>query len=173
MKKLILFICLSFFFSNLKAQEKDYSAYTKDINSTINTLYEVISGPAGKKRDWNLFLHLYHPKANLIHSVRSKTGKDSLVFISPREFSETHGIWMEKNGFFEREIHRTQNVFGTNAQVFTTYEIRMTKEQEKPTLRGINNIQLYYENGRWYVLTVYWLRETAENPIPKEYLPKN
>ncbi len=39
---------------------------TRTIESTIETLYNVISGDKGEERDWNLFLNLFHKDAKLI-----------------------------------------------------------------------------------------------------------
>ena len=46
---------------NLPAQEKikDYSKNVATLDSTIETLYTVISGDKGFERDWALFKHLF------------------------------------------------------------------------------------------------------------------
>ena len=49
---------------------------------------------------------------------------------------------MENNGFFEHEISRTVETFGSISQVFSTYESRRRADDEKPFARGINSIQL-------------------------------
>ncbi|WP_196890126.1 hypothetical protein [Aureivirga sp. CE67] len=172
MKKIYFILILLVFPMKNFAQKNDIYEKTKDLNTTINTIYSVISGEKGKKRDWNLFLNLFHENAYLIQNVPTKSGKDSLVYIKPQQFVETSRKWMEENGFFENEIHRTTNVFGSNAQVFTSYEIKMTKNQVKPSVRGINNIQLYFDGKRWWVLSIFWTRETPNNPIPEKYLGK-
>ena len=67
MKKLILVFILAIGL-NLPAQEKtqDYSKNVATLDSTIETLYSVISGDKGVQRNWELFKHLFHPDAKLI-----------------------------------------------------------------------------------------------------------
>ena len=36
--------------------------------------------------------------------------------------------------------------------------------------RGINSIQLLKDQGRWWVVSIFWMAETEEFPIPSEYL---
>jgi uncharacterized protein YciI len=38
-------------------------------------------------------------------------------------------------------------------------------------MRGINSIQLLYDNNRWWVVNIYWSQESKSNPIPEGYLP--
>ena len=66
MKKIfILFLMFSY---SINAQNDIYEK-TKTIDSTIEVLYEVISGDKGVERDWDLFLNLLHKddKLDLIH----------------------------------------------------------------------------------------------------------
>jgi len=77
---------------------------------------------------------------------------------------------MEKEGFFEREIARTADVYGNIAQVFSTYETLKKADDKKPWMRGINSFQLLNDGTRWWVLTIYWQAETPENLIPAKYL---
>ncbi len=40
----------------------------QSLDSTISTLYSVISGEKGQERDWDLFKYLFHSDAKLIPS---------------------------------------------------------------------------------------------------------
>jgi hypothetical protein len=77
---------------------------------------------------------------------------------------------MEKEGFFEKEIARTTEVYGNIAQVFSTYETLKKSDDKKPFMRGINSFQLLNDGKRWWVMTIYWQAETPENLVPKKYL---
>jgi len=79
---------------------------------------------------------------------------------------------LEKNGFFEREISRKTESFGTITHAFSTYESRRTKEDAKPFARGINSIQLVNDGTRWWIVTVFWDSERPNNPLPEKYLTK-
>jgi hypothetical protein len=38
----------------------------------------------------------------------------------------------------------------------------------KPFMRGINSIQLFYDESRWWIVSIYWQHD--EHPIPEKYL---
>lgn len=139
----------------------------ESVDAIIKALYDVISGPAGKARDWNRFRSLFAPKAQLV----AVTTKRSLV-MTPEEYMTSSGPYLEKNGFFEREIARKLDAFGDIAHAFSTYESRHLAEDPKPFARGINSIQLMKSKDRWWVVSVFWCEENENRPLPAEYLPK-
>jgi len=75
-----------------------------------------------------------------------------------------------KSGFFEGEVARRVESYGTVVHVFSTYESRRAREDEKPMARGINSIQLMKHAGRWWIVTVMWDQERPDNSIPSKYL---
>jgi hypothetical protein len=134
--------------------------------------YDVISGPAGQQRDWDRFRSLFVPGARLIPVVAKKTGSgyDTRI-ITPDEYAQHADAYFQKNGFAEREISRKAERYGNIMQIFSTYESRHDAKDAQPFARGINSFQLFYDGSRWWVVTIYWLEETPENPLPKEFLP--
>ena len=134
--------------------------------------YDVISGPAGQPRDWDRFRSLFVPGARLIPVVAKKTGGgyDTRI-ITPDEYAQKADAYFQKNGFAEREIARTAERYGNIMQIFSTYESRHDAKDAQPFARGINSFQLFYDGTRWWVVTIYWLEETPENPLPREFLP--
>lgn len=175
MKKTILIILMFFFISfNAKAQvtTNNYLEKVKSIDSTIETLYSVISGEIGEKRDWDLMRFLFNPNAKLIPSGKDKEGVYHVRYMSPDDYIESSGKWLIENGFFEKEIHRTVHTFGNITQVFSTYESFHSEKDAYPFMRGINSIQLLNDGTRWWIINIYWTQETEDNPIPKKYLPK-
>jgi len=134
--------------------------------------YDVISGPAGQQRDWDRFRSLFVPGARLIPVVAKKTGSgyDTRI-ITPDEYAQHADAYFQKNGFAEREISRKAERYGNIMQIFSTYESRHDAKDAEPFARGINSFQLFYDGSRWWVVTIYWLEETPENPLPKEFLP--
>jgi len=73
--------------------------------------------------------------------------------------------------FWEGEIARHVDRHGDIAHVFSTYEARPRVDDERVLWRGINSIQLYRRDGRWWVSSILWTRESEAAPIPAEYLP--
>jgi hypothetical protein len=134
--------------------------------------YDVISGPAAQQRDWDRFRSLFAPGARLIPVVPRKTGSglDTRI-ITPDEYAQHADAYFQKNGFAEREISRKSERYGNIMQIFSTYESRHDGKDAQPFARGINSFQLFYDGTRWWVVTIYWLEETPENPLPQEFLP--
>ncbi len=173
MKKTISVILLCITTLSIQAQEetKNYLEKVQTLDSTIETLYAVISGEKGAKRDWELFKFLFKPEAKLIPSGKNKEGAYKTRYMSPDDYVKGSGKWLVENGFFEKEIHREVDIFGNIAQVFSTYESFHSESDTKPFMRGINSIQLLNDGKRWWVINIYWTQETKENAIPENYLP--
>jgi len=134
-------------------------------------VYDVISGPAGKQRDWNRFRSLFVPGARLIPVVEKKGEPLATRVISPDEYAQLAGAYFQKNGFYEREAARHSEQYANIMEVFSTYESRHAAADPKPFARGINSFQLFFDGSRWWVVTIYWQEETPENPLPRKYLP--
>ncbi|MEM7086869.1 MAG: hypothetical protein AAF489_11845 [Bacteroidota bacterium] len=174
-KFILLFAALLAFTFTIQAQEFPQPDPNKvsTLDSTIATLYRVISGEKGQARDWDLMRYLFHPDAKLIPTGKSKSGVYKARFMTVEDYILSSGKFLVENGFFEKELHRTEQTFGNITQVFSTYESFHSEADEKPFMRGINSIQLMNDGERWWIINIYWSQETEENPIPKEYLPKS
>lgn len=155
------------------SQNNNYQTKVSSIDSTIKALYDVISGEKGEQRNWELLKFLFHKDAKLIPSGTNSSGKTEARFLTINEYINTSGVWLVKNGFFEKEIGRKTERFGNIAHVFSTYESFRTKNDSKPFMRGINSIQLLHDGNRWWILNVYWQSETQKDQIPKKYIDKN
>ncbi len=150
-----------------EADPKDVSS----IDSIMKAVYDVISGDAGKLRDWDRFRSLFHKDARLIPSGKNpQTGVIGARVLTPEDYVRTSGPFLEKNGFHERELARHVDQYGNIAQVFSTYHAFKTATDKEPFMRGINSFQLLNDGKRWWVVTIYWQAETPETPIPKEFL---
>jgi hypothetical protein len=141
------------------------------MDSTIAALYDVISGPAGK-RNWDRFRSLFAPGARLIANGVRPTGEVVSRVMTADDYAQRNGPFFEKNGFFEREAARHTDAFGNIAQIFSTYESRHAKDDAKPFQRGINSIQLVNDGKRWWIVTVFWQGEDEKNPLPEKYMQK-
>lgn len=151
-------------------------------DSIIAALYDVISGPAGKKRDWDRFRSLFAPGARLIPTGPRRppgtppdaplTGREEYAprALTPEEYIQRSGPFLEGQGFFERETARRTEQFGHIAHAFSTYEGKLKAGDAKPFVRGINSIQLVNDGRRWWIVTVFWEAETERTPLPEKYL---
>jgi hypothetical protein len=141
------------------------------IDAVITAAYDVISGPAGKKRDWDRERSLYYPGARLIPTAKPGTN-DGLApqILDVEGFIARVEPYFAEHGFFEKETARRTEQFGHIAQVWSTYESRHDADDPEPFGRGINTIQLFYDGNRWWIVNIFWQQESAEDPIPEKYL---
>ncbi len=176
MRNLLAFVCcfvLVAVSSTAQTKTDTVPAATKDVETVdaiIAALYNVISGPAGEARNWNRMRSLFLPEGKLVATAVRTTGEVVKRVLTVEEYITGNGPVLEKNGFFEKEIHRKHEVYGHIAHCFSTYEARRTATDAEPFMRGINSIQLYNDGKRWWILTVFWQTENKDLLIPKEYL---
>jgi hypothetical protein len=139
------------------------------IDGIIAALYDVISGPAGKPRDWNRMHSLFAPEAGMrVVGVRPD-GSMVTRYMTVDDYIGRSGPLFEKEAFYEREAARTTEQFGQIAHVFSTYESRHDTKGE-PFQRGINSIQLYNDGHRWWIANLVWRGEDAKLKLPERYL---
>jgi hypothetical protein len=152
---------------NMPANPTDVTS----IDAIITAAYDSISGPAGQKRDWARERSLFYPRARLIPTAKPEESNN----LAP-EMLDVDGFiarvepYFAEHGFYEKEIARRTEQFGQLAHVWSTYESRHNSDDPKPFMRGINSIQLFYDGGRWWIVTIYWQQESPEHPIPERYL---
>ncbi|HYC28167.1 MAG TPA: hypothetical protein VEB42_05110 [Chitinophagaceae bacterium] len=153
---------------SIAPDKKDVSS----IDGILAALYDVISGPAGQKRNWDRMRTLFIPEGRLIATGKRADGTFGKRVMSVEDYINSSGPFLEKNGFFESEIGRKTEQFGGVVHVFSTYESKKTATDEKPFMRGINSIQLWNDGTRWWIVNVFWQSETPDTPIPAKYLQK-
>jgi hypothetical protein len=145
----------------------------ESIDAIIAAAYDVISGPAGKKRDWERERSLFISGGRLIPTAADAGRND--VDLAPQVLDVEGYIarvepLFEKKGFYEKEIARRIEQFGQIAHVWSTYESRHDPKDPEPFMRGINSIQLFNDGRRWWILSIYWQHESREHMIPAKYL---
>jgi len=156
----------------MKAPEAN-PADVESIDAIIAAAYDVISGPAGRTRDWERERSLFISGARLIPTAVEAGRND--VGLAPQTLNVEDYIarvepLFAKNGFYEKEVARRVEQFGQIAHVWSTYESRHDPSEPAPFMRGINSIQLFDDGNRWWILSIYWQHESAEHPLPKKYL---
>jgi hypothetical protein len=142
------------------------------IDSLVNAAYQVISGPAGQKRDWDRERSLFFPGARLIPTaVKPGENESGLApqILDVEQYIERVEPLFRENGFYETELARRTEQFGRIAQVWSTYESRYQADDPKPFMRGINSFQLFNDGTRWWIVNIYWQHESAAHPLPKKY----
>jgi len=165
MKKIALALILT---SNFAFAQKDYSADVKSVDAIIAALYDVISGEPNTPRDWDRFRNLFKPETRLMPTRKTDAGEFTLRALTPDDYVQLFTTRIT-TGFFERELSRKMETYGTITHVFSTYETK-EKKDGLVTNRGINSIQVFYDNHRYYVINIFWCAESMGFPLPEKYL---
>ena len=148
-------------------------ADVSSIDAIINVAYSVISGPAGKRRDWDLERSLFLPGARLIPTATVPGRNDvdlAPLILDVEGYIERVEPLFAGKGFYEKEVARRTEQFGRIAHVWSTYESRHNADDPEPFMRGINSIQLFNDGTRWWIVNIYWQHEGADAPMPAKYL---
>jgi hypothetical protein len=138
------------------------------IDGMIRAWYEVLSGPAGQPRQWARDRTLYIPEIRFVSTWNDGNSVETRI--------RNHQTYVDAvnaeliKGFFEREIYRVTQQYGSIAHVWSTYESRES-EKGPVTARGINSIELFWDGRRWWIANGIWADESKGNPIPSQYLP--
>jgi hypothetical protein len=138
------------------------------IDGVVRAFYEVISGPAGQPRQWDRDRTLYLPGMRFV-ALREEGGAVVADVMDHDAFVSATDSFMVSEGFFEREIGRTEQRFGNFAHVLSAYEWR-TVEDGPVGGRGVNSLQLYWDGARWWIVSAVWDEERPNAPIPPELL---
>ena len=173
---LFLFILSLFIFQTAAMAQNDMTkeanpADVSSIDAIMKAVYDVISGDAGEKRDWDRFRTLFHKDARMIPTGKNPNTKVvGANALTPEDYIKRTESFFAKEGFYEKEVARTIESYGNIAHVFSTYESFHKLSDKKPFMRGINSFQLLNDGKRWWVVTIFWQGETEDNKIPKKYL---
>jgi hypothetical protein len=153
-------------------------AYEKDVESIdaiVNATYDVISGPAGPK-DWDRERHLMHPSARMMRGLPPGDGSGApptpgLALFDIEQFIAFATPKLTAEDFYEYETGREVFRFGRMAQVISAYA-STTSRRTEPYARGINLIQLWFDAGRWWVMSVTWDWQAGADRIPERLMER-
>ena len=153
--------------------EVKYFKSVQTIDKTIKTLYSILSAEADEIHNWELFLYLFHPEGKMIQYANNIDGLLEITFMSPKEYVNTIGKYLDERSFYEKEIYKKIDTYGSLAHVLSTYQSYRSKFDKKPYFTGLNSFQLVYQHRRWWIINNFWTREAIAEPFPKEFLQKH
>ncbi len=128
------------------------------IDDVVQDLYELASPESSPP---SRFRALFAPEATIVGA-----GDDNELR-GPLSVEAYLALREERGPRRERELSRRTERFGPIAQVFSTYRRERGGHEE----RGINSLHLRHDGERWWILSLLWTPERAEQPLPKRYLP--
>lgn len=140
------------------------------VDGVIAALYDVISGPAAKPRDWNRLRSLFAPQGKMVAVGLRPDGSSPATVMTVDDYIGRVTKPFTDAGFYETELARGSDSFGQIVHVFSTYESRHAPSDAKPFQRGVNSIQLYNDGARWWIVNLLWHAEAAKNPLPERLL---
>jgi hypothetical protein len=167
MNKIILTsISIIFAFNSIFGQtnEDKYSKDIKSVDAIINAYYDVVSSSSNEP--WEFERDKYIHSKNAVITRLDEYGK-----------AESHTLEAEyipigllpKEDFYEKELKRKVSKYGNIAQVWSAFEIR-TDPKTESNIRGLNSIQLHYENGRWWIDSWTCEMESKKSSVVTEFM---
>jgi hypothetical protein len=146
------------------------------VDAILAALYASVSHDEASLPNWERMRNLFLQVGMLIPPKNPRSDLFTVLDVDGFEQRVKESVAGAKQkgdatSFFEKEISRRTDCFGNVCQVFSTYESRRAPSDEKPFVRGINSIQLVNDGQRWWIASVAWDTERADNPIPPQYLP--
>lgn len=144
--------------------EHKYIDDVQSIDTIITAYYDVVSGSSDEP--WEFERDQY------IHSKNA-----FITRIDEEGVAETHSLEAEyvplglnpKEDFYEKELKRVVSHYGNIAQVWSAFEIR-TDPNIETQIRGLNSIQLHFENGRWWIDSWTCEMESENNNLLSDFL---
>ncbi len=83
-----------------------------------------------------------------------------------REFATSIEAFLEKKGYYGQEIVRRTEMSGNLARVLSVYEGRFDPNDKLPFRKGTNEIQLYHDGERWWILNMLLRDYRDEDLVP-------
>lgn len=153
------------------------AADSASVDAILAALYASVSHPDGVEPDWPRMRNIFLPVGMLIPPKRPNEDMFTVLDVDGfrdrvRKAAAASKQKGESTAFFEKEVARRLDCFGNVCHAFSTYEARRAPSDEKPFTSGINSIQLLNDGQRWWVASIVWDTERANNPIPAEYRAK-
>ena len=125
------------------------------LDGIMHALYEVLSGPAGHPRDWERYRTLFVDGARLMPVVAVAGGKPHVRQLTVDDYIRRVEPIFAIENFWERETSRQTEMVGRIAHVLSRYE-SLRDPNGPPFEHGANSMQLFYDDSRWWVISVMW-----------------
>jgi hypothetical protein len=127
---------------------------TDALDRTLREMYTIISFSEGGEPDWQGMKKVFHPQARF-----TRITPEGIDYFDLQSF-QTMAVEMLDCGvytaFFEEEIARRAQIFGSLAHVLSAYETKRSPDAASCLARGVNSIQLLWEGSSWRVLSLLW-----------------
>jgi hypothetical protein len=134
-----------------------------NLDDVIAAMYDSICFEEGQRPDWSRQTAIFAPGARLVRVTDE--GVFEFDLNSYRANLEAMFDSGALTSFWEAEIWRETRQFGEVAHVLSAYEARSSRNGEVRN-RGVNSIQLFRRDDRWWISAMLWRREGQDVQIP-------
>jgi hypothetical protein len=144
------------------------SLKSERLDEILRDMYAAVSFPEGSEPDFARIATIFHPQARF-----TRVTPEGVDYFSLAEFQAFLTEMLDRGvftAFFERELHRRVILFGAVAHVLSAYEIKAHPASPTALARGINSIQMLWQNWGWQVLSLAWDEEAANQRFDFEQL---
>jgi hypothetical protein len=131
------------------------------LGRALDAMYESISFPEGGEPDWKRMQSVFHRNARFV-----RVTPEAIDYLDMRSFQAMALEMLDRGvytSFFENEIARRVEIFGSIAHVLSAYETKRSPEATSFLARGVNSIQLLWDGTSWRVLNLTWDEESDCN----------
>ncbi len=127
-----------------------------DLDSIIAAMYQSVCFEAGQRPDWRRQAEIFAPGARLV-----RINDDGVFEFDNQSYRKNFEAMIDSGempSFWEGELWRETRQFGDMAHVLSAYETRRSPDGEVLN-RGVNSIQLFRREERWWISAMIWRRE--------------
>lgn len=141
------------------------------IDELMDLFYRVISFEEGGTPDWESMGRLFSKQARI-----TRVTPEAIDYLDLKSFRCMAEEMIEVGAFtsfFEREIARRVDRFGSVMHVASAYETKISPDAVDYIERGVNSLQLIHEDGSWRICSLCWDQASsgaAELPRPGVHL---
>jgi hypothetical protein len=124
------------------------------LDDVMRLFYRVISFTEGQTPDWQCMQGLFSPHARITRVTPE--GVDYMDLATFRNMAEEMLEVGAFTSFYEREIARRVDRYGNVIHVASAYETKISPRALDYIERGVNSLQLIWEDGGWRIVSLCW-----------------
>lgn len=133
----------------------------------VHALYDAISGPRDRPRDWNYIRGLLHPISRFRPLSATAAANAEMQDLDVDAWFVRANARFCNSDFFERGVILDVVRSARIVSLISPYESREHPDCP-PFERGVNHFTLVNLGHGWRILQTVWEIETATSPLPSE-----
>jgi hypothetical protein len=134
---------------------------SSQIDDLMDLFYRVVSFEEGGSPDWESMTRLFSRQARI-----TRVTPEAVDYLDLKSFRDLAEELIEVGAFtsfFEREIARRVERFGSVMHVASAYETKISPDAVDYIERGVNSLQLVHEDGSWKICSLCWDDQAASS----------